>query len=89
MPNREPKALRLEEDPRPDHRTLFTLDEVKAAYQRILPEPDALAAAQDTMSGPIVPGRPSFFTDDLLKWLSELSADAAHRVLIAQGRPGQ
>jgi hypothetical protein len=85
MTNHDPQILPLGPDPRRDHRTLFTLEEVTAAYQRILPEREALAAAQETMSGPIVPGQPAFFTDDLLVWLSELSADVARRVQIARG----
>lgn len=73
-------------DPSPDHRTLFTLAEVEAAYRTVMPEAEAVEAARDTMDGPILPHRPASFSDGLLELLSELSADAARRVRIAQGR---
>jgi hypothetical protein len=68
-----------------DHRTLFTLAELEAAYRKVLPEADALWAAEETMSGTIVPGQPALFTDDVLRLLSEVSPDVALRVRIAQG----
>lgn len=69
----------------PDHRTLFTLEEVTAAYRKVLSERDAIEAARETMEGPIVPRRPASFSDYLLELLAGLSSDTARRVRIAQG----
>jgi hypothetical protein len=72
-------------DERLDHRTLFTLEELEAAYGSIMNEADALEAARLTMDGPIVAGQPAFFTDTVLDLLAALSTDAARRVSIARG----
>jgi hypothetical protein len=74
-------------DPRPDHRTLFSAEEVEAAYRRELGEAEAAEATRLTMEGPIVPRQPAFFTDYLLDLLAALSDDAARRVRIARGEP--
>ena len=82
------KELRINQlDDSPDHRTLFSLAEVEAAYRRVLNAEDAAEAARETMdaSSPIVPGQPSFFTNDLLDLLESLSDDVARRVRLARG----
>jgi hypothetical protein len=74
-------------DPSPDHRTLFSWEEVEAAYRRALGQAEAAEATRLTMEGPIVPRQPAFFTDYLLDLLAALSDDAARRVRIARGEP--
>ena len=83
------KILRVDRlDDMPDHRTLFSHAEVEAAYRRVLSPEDAAAAAAETMdrSSPIVPGHPSFFTNDLLVLLEEMANDLARRVRVAMGK---
>jgi hypothetical protein len=82
---KELRIHRLEDSP--DHRTLFSLEEVEAAYRRVLSAADAAEAARETMdaSSPVVPGNPSFFTNDLLDLLELVSDDVARRVRLARG----
>jgi hypothetical protein len=88
MPSQS-KQLRADRlDAMPDHRTLFSLAEVEAAYRRILNPQDAREAAAATMdmSDPVVPGHPWFFTNDLLELLEEMAEDLARRVRVAMGK---
>ena len=81
-------VLHLNFDHSPDHRALFTLAEVEAAYARIMNASEAAEAAWETMdpSHPIVPGRPASFSDGVLDLLAGLSDDVARRVRIARGQ---
>lgn len=71
-----------------DHRTLFSIDEVEAAYALEFDVEQAKSFARETMDiekCPIVPGQPAFFAEHLLRLLSRLSPDVARRVRIAGG----
>jgi hypothetical protein len=73
-----------------DHRTLFSIEEVEAAYALEFDAEQAKSFAlevMDTEKCPIVPGQPAFFAEHLLKLLSRLSPDVARRVRIAGGVP--
>ena len=73
-----------------DHRTLFTIAEVEQAYSRVM-EPlaarDAARITMDTSTSPLTPGKPVFFTEDLLVLLAQLSEDVRKRVHAVVGDP--
>ena len=71
-----------------DHRTLFSIEEVEAAYALEFDAVQANSFAREVMdieNCPIIPGKPAFFAEHLLMLLSRLSPDVARRVRIAGG----
>ena len=71
-----------------DHRTLFSIEEVEAAYALEFDAKHAQSFAREVMdieNSPIIPGKPAFFAEHLLMLLSRLSPDVARRVRIAGG----
>jgi primosomal protein N'' len=88
MRNPQKRTLHIETLSNVDHRTLFSIEEVQAAYalEFTLDEARSMALAiMDVESCPIIPGKPAFFAEHLLGLLSRLSPELADRVRAAGG----